>query len=50
MIRSSLCDYSDAYMHVKETITIPNTAATGADANNADKNYYLKKAIYLLIA
>ena len=26
MIRSNLCDYSDAYIHVKGTITVPNTA------------------------
>ena len=29
MIKSSLCNYSDAYIHVKGTITIPNTAAAG---------------------
>ena len=27
MIRSSLCDYSNAYVLVKGTITVPNTAA-----------------------
>ena len=37
MIRSRLCDYSDPYIHVKRTITIPNTAASGAAANNAKK-------------
>ena len=26
IIRSSLCDYSDAYILVKETIAVPNTA------------------------
>ena len=25
MIRSNLCDYSDAYLHNKTTITVPNT-------------------------
>ena len=35
-IRSSLCDYSDAYILVKGTI-IPNTAAPGAAINNANK-------------
>ena len=25
MIRFNLCDYSDAYIHVKGTITVPNT-------------------------
>ena len=29
MIRSSLCDYSDAYILVKGTIAVPNTAAQG---------------------
>ena len=42
MIRSSLCDYSDAYIHVKGTITIQNTAAAVAAANNANKNVILK--------
>ena len=27
MISSSLCDYSDAYIHVKGTITVPNIPA-----------------------
>ena len=33
MLRSSLCDYSDAYILVSATITVPNTAAA-ADPNN----------------
>ena len=36
MLRSSLCDYSDRYMLVKETITVPNTG-TAAAPNNRDK-------------
>ena len=28
MIRSNLCTYSDPYIHVKGTITVPNTATT----------------------
>ena len=36
MLKSSLCDYSDAYVLVKETITVPNTAAEDADANNTN--------------
>ena len=32
-IRSNLYDYSDAYIHVKETITIQNTAAESAATN-----------------
>ena len=33
---SSLSDYSDAYIHVKGTITIPNMAAAGVAASNAN--------------
>ena len=36
MLRSSLCDYSDAYILVKGSITVNNTAA-GAAANNTNK-------------
>ena len=42
MIRSNLCDYSDAYVLVKGTITVPNTAAAGVAVNNANKNLILK--------
>ena len=31
MLRSSLCDYSDAYMLMSAIITAPNTAAAGAE-------------------
>ena len=41
MLRSSLCNYSDAYMLVSPTITVPNTAATVAAANNR-KNIIIK--------
>ena len=37
MLRSSLCDYSDAYILVKGNISVNNTAAKGAAANNAAK-------------
>ena len=37
MLKSSLCDYSDAYILVKGTITANNTAAAGADANNTNR-------------
>ena len=30
MIRSNLCDYSDAYVHLKETITVSNTGTVAA--------------------
>ena len=37
MLKSSLCDYRDKYIFVKGTITVNNTAAEGADANNTNK-------------
>ena len=41
MLRSSLCDYSDAYILVKGTITVANTG-TMAAPNNADKKVISK--------
>ena len=37
ILKSSLCDYKDAYIIVKGTITVNNTAADGAAANNINK-------------
>ena len=37
MVRSSLCDYSDAYILVKGNISVNNTAGANADANNTKK-------------
>ena len=42
MLRSSLCDYSDAYILVKGNITVNNTAAAAAAANNANKKVIFK--------
>ena len=42
MLRSSLCDYSDAYRLVKGNITVHNTAAEGAAANNTNKKVIFK--------
>ena len=39
MLKSSLCDYSDAYIFVKSTITVPNTAAANNRKNIIIKNY-----------
>ena len=39
MLRSSLCDYSDAYILVKGNITVNNTAAA---ANNTNKKVIFK--------
>ena len=42
MLKSSLCDYGDGYILVKGTITVNNTAAADADANNTNKKVILK--------
>ena len=42
MLRSSLCDYSDTYILVKGNITVNNTAADGAAANNTNKKVIFK--------
>ena len=42
MLKSSLCDYSDAYILVKGTVTVNNTAAAGAAANNTNKKVIFK--------
>ena len=42
MLKSSLCDYSDAYILVKGTITTNSTAAADADENNANEKVKFK--------
>ena len=42
MLRSSLCDYSDAYILVKGNLTVNDTAADGAAANNDNKKVIFK--------
>ena len=42
MVKSSLCDYSDAYIVVKGTITVDDTSAAGAAANNTNKKIISK--------
>ena len=42
MLRSSLCDYSDAYILIKGHKTVNNTAAKGTAANNTNKNVIFK--------
>ena len=37
MITSKLCEYSDAYVHIKTTIKVPNTSAQCAAVNNTNK-------------
>ena len=42
MSKSSLCDYSDAYILVKGTISVNNTAAEDAAVNNTNKKVIFK--------
>ena len=42
MLKSSLCDYSDVYILVKGTISVNNTAAADANANNTNKKVIFK--------
>ena len=42
MLKSSLCDYSDAYILAKGTISVNNTAAAGAAVNNTNKKVIFK--------
>ena len=42
MLRSSLCDYSDAYILVKGNISVNNNAGAGAAANNTNKKLIFK--------
>ena len=42
MLRSSSCDYGDAYILVKGNITVNNTAAAGAAADNTNKKLIFK--------
>ena len=42
MLKSSLCDYSDAYILVNGTISVNNTAAAGAAVNNTNEKVIFK--------
>ena len=42
MLKSSLCDYSDAYVFVKGEITVNDISAAGATANNTNKKVIFK--------
>ena len=42
IVKSSLCDYSGAYILVKGTIAIPNTAVADVDASNANEKVIFK--------
>ena len=42
VLKSSLFNYSDAYILVKGTVTFNNTATADADANNTNKKAIFK--------
>ena len=42
MLRSTLCDFRDAYTIVKGNTTVNNTAAQGANGNNANNKVMFK--------
>ena len=44
MLKSSLCDYSDGYILIKGTITVSNTEAVDANANNVGKKVIFKNS------
>ena len=50
MLKSSLCDYSDEYILVKETISVNNRAAADVDANNANKKLIFKNCASFTIS
>ena len=45
MLKSSLCDYGDAYILVKGIITVVDTSAAGAATNNTNKKVILKTCV-----
>ena len=45
MLKSSLCDYSDAFILVKGTISVNNTDAANAAANNTNKKVIFKNCV-----
>ena len=49
ILRSSLCDYSDAYILVIGNITVNYTAAAGAAANNTNEKVIFRKIVLHLL-
>ena len=45
MLRSNICDYADAYILVKRIITVADTSAAGAVANNNNKKVVFKNCV-----
>ena len=50
LLKYSLCDHVDAYILAKGNITVNNTAADAAAANNTNKKVILKNCAPLLTA
>ena len=42
MLKSSLCDYSDAYILAERNVIVPNTTAEGEAVNNTNMKLILK--------
>ena len=49
VIRSNLCDYSHAYIHVNRTRIFSKTAAATVPVNNTNKKVTFKSVFHLLI-
>ena len=49
MVRSSLCDYIDAYILVKGNLSVNNTATEGAAINNTNKKVIFMLLIHLIL-
>ena len=47
MSTSSLCDYSDAYALFERSVTVANTVAQGAAANNDKKVTFKNSALFI---
>ena len=50
IIKSNICDYGDAQIHVKVSMAVPNAAADTAPVNNSNKKVIFKVVLHLLIA
>ena len=50
MIRSNFCHYSDTFILVIGTITVPNTEDAAATVSNTNKKLIFKIVLHLLIA
>ena len=48
--RFNLCDYIDAYIFAKGTITVPNMVAAGVAVNHTNEKVVFKNCVRLLIA